>query len=315
MSFHERSLDDLPLAAYTTGVVPKEDEERVPVAPVWTPAPAIDSDDPNAHTAATDAAAPPAVKPGGRTWPRLSIRMPRLRRSKTTAIEQAAPFQPVNPPEEEPGAFQPVHGFADTVPVGTWTPPARAGSAPRDPRAILRDPRAILRDPRALAGGTIVIGLVLLGISLLGGGSTNGTGGPNSSQGAGGLGPSPAPMGIASVELTGGISNLVTYSLTASTGAGPAVGSQLDATWTDPLGQSLGLVGLASQGTRTTDADFVLSWTMLINNQTVTFTSRDSECTIGMAVGAKAVHGTFVCKKLRSSDGDHVIDLNGDYTT
>jgi hypothetical protein len=47
----------------------------------------------------------------------------------------------------------------------------------------------------------------------------------------------------------------------------------------------------------------------------VTFTSTDSECTIGMAVGAKAVSGTFVCKRLTSDDGKTTIDLKGSYRT
>jgi len=34
-----------------------------------------------------------------------------------------------------------------------------------------------------------------------------------------------------------------------------------------------------------------------------------------MAVAAKAVHGTFVCKGLASPDGKHVVDLRGSYTT
>ena len=61
--------------------------------------------------------------------------------------------------------------------------------------------------------------------------------------------------------------------------------------------------------------NFVLTWTMLVNGAAVTFTSRAAECTIGMAVAVKAVHGTFVCKELRSPDGKHVVDLRGSYTT
>lgn len=324
MSFHERSLDDLPLAAYTSGVVPNEDEELdLAGDPGYTSVPApstATADMQHSQAAEADRAAPdvPAAKRR-----RFSLRLPALRRSKAAALQHAAPFQPVNQPEAAPGAyqaaagayqagsgaFQAVHGFDDPVPVRAATPPAREGAAPRDPRALLRD-------PRILAGGTIAVGLVLLGISLLGGGGpTSGTAGPNSSQGAGGVQPSAAPAGIASVELTGGLTNLGIYALAGAKGAGPAVDSHLDAIWTDPLGQNLGLVGLASQGTRTTDANFVLSWTMLIDNLPVTFTSRNSECTIGMAVGAKAVHGTFVCKKLPSTDGSQVIDLKGTYTT
>ena len=159
----------------------------------------------------------------------------------------------------------------------------------------------------------IVVGVALLGVSLLGGGGpASGSTGANASQDTAAFVPTPAP-GNASVELTGSLAAM--YTLTSATGAGPAVGSQVDATWTDALGESLGITGLASQGTRTTDPTFSLSWTMLINGQAVTFTSRAKECTIGMAVGPKAVHGTFVCKQLKSGDGKHEIDMRGTYTT
>jgi hypothetical protein len=159
----------------------------------------------------------------------------------------------------------------------------------------------------------IAIGLGLLGFSLLGGGGPrSGATGTNPSQDPAALAATPPP-GHASVELTHAMPGI--HALTGATGAGRAVNSQLNATWTGTAGESLGISGLASQGTRTTDASFVLSWTMLIDNQPVTFTSRASECTIGMAVGVKAVSGTFHCKSLKSGDGEHVIDLEGTYTT
>jgi len=157
----------------------------------------------------------------------------------------------------------------------------------------------------------VVIGLALLGFSLLGGGPATGSP-PNGNQNPGAVAPTAAPA-AASVELTAALKGA--YTLTGATGSGPAVAGQLNATWTDSLGDSLALTGLASQGTRWTDGTFVLSWTMLIGNQPVTFTSRNAECTIGMAVSPFAVHGTFVCKKLKSTDGDHVIDFKGSYTT
>jgi hypothetical protein len=174
-------------------------------------------------------------------------------------------------------------------------------------------PRLALRDPRVLAGGVIVVGLGLLAFSLLGGGGpATGSTGPKGTQDAGAVAPTAAP-GNASVELTDAMPGI--HALTGASGAGAALSGQINATWTDPTGDSLGISGPASQGTRTTDPSFVLSWTMLIDNQSVTFTSRASECTIGMAVGVKVVHGTFVCKKLRSGDGKHAIDMRGTYTT
>src|SRR5206468_10078597 len=117
------------------------------------------------------------------------------------------------------------------TPVRKPAPVADAGATAPRRRAL---PPLQLRDPCVLAGGAIVVGLALLAISLLGGGGqAPGTGGPNSSQGVGaGVLPSAAP-GNAAVELTSG--QAATFSLAGATGAGPAVDSQLHATWTDPL--------------------------------------------------------------------------------
>jgi len=328
-------MDDLPLTAYTTGVAPRDDEpEPVPDAG-YTSVPATPSStaDLVAHAHAEAAAATPA-KPAkaAKAARRLSLpfRLPSFGRGRQAALEAAAPFHAVAPPADMPTrTFRAVTAAPDVaprafealpapLPAPAFTPVHKPGSladagttAPRW-RGL---PPLQLRDPRVLAGGAIVVGLALLAISLLGGGGgAPGTGGPNSSQGAGGgVVPSAAPTGIAAVELTSG--QAATFSLTGATGAGPAVDSQLNATWTDPLGDSLGISGLASQGTRTTDLNFTLSWTMLIDGASVTFTSKASECTIGMAVGPKAVHGTFVCKKLKSGDGRHIVDFRGTYTT
>jgi hypothetical protein len=55
--------------------------------------------------------------------------------------------------------------------------------------------------------------------------------------------------------------------------------------------------------------------TVLVDGAPVTFTSESSECTIGMAVQSKWVNGTFVCKKLKSDDGKHVVEARGTYRT
>ena len=341
MSLHGRSLDDLPLAAYTTGVAPDEEESVDPDLDVVPAPPALTQQDLAAALvgASPAAAAPAPVKRRG-----LSLKLPGLGRSKKADLDKGAPFQPVgSPPEPAPvprpepapvyrpdpapvyhavaqpaaaaAAFQAVSGAIDAPPVvqprrqPKGTPPAGAPAA-----RVPRKPRQLIRDPRVLAGGAVVIGLALLGVSLLGGGGpASGAGGPGSSQGTAAVVPPTPVPGSASVELTGKITGI--FTLTGATGAGAAVNSRVDATWTDATGQSLGIDGMASQGTRTTDADFVLSWTMLIDNLSVTFTSRASECTIGMAVGVKAVHGSFICKDLRSGDGKHVVDLRGTYTT
>jgi len=338
MSLNGRSLDDLPLAAYTTGVVPDEDEPFDPdVDPDLVAPPALTQQDLAAALAETaaPAAAPAEKKARG---PRPSFKLPSLRRSKVTALQQAAPFQPagatagggaaaapsfqaVSAGATPAPAFKPVASF-QAAPA--FEPVSRPGLAPKPtlPKAGPTGaggarsrglPHLGLRDPRVLAGGVIVIGLGLLGFSLLGGGGpATGSTGPKGSQNPGAVAATAEP-GNASVELTDAMPGI--HALTGATGAGAAVNGQINATWTDPTGDSLGISGPASQGTRTTDPNFVLSWTMLIDNQSVTFTSRASECTIGMAVGVKVVHGTFVCKKLRSGDGKHEVDLRGTYTT
>jgi hypothetical protein len=331
MGFQGRSLDDLPLAAYTTGVAPDEDAA---VDPATDPAADPDLVAPHPMTQQEIAAAladsvsnaigPPEKKA---RRPRASLKLPSLRRSKAAALQQAAPFQPVGAGAPAPSSFQavsaggpaaatfqPVASFQATPAFEPVTHPAVAPK-PGQPKALKVKrtlPPLSLRDPRILAGGVVVIGLALLGFSLLGGGPAGGSG-PVATQDAAAIVPTAPPVGNASVELTGTLAHI--YPLTGATGAGPAVESQLNATWTDPAGESLGITGLASQGTRTTDPNFVLSWTMLIDHQSVTFTSRASECTIGMAVGIKVVHGTFVCKNLKSGDGKHEIDMRGTYTT
>jgi hypothetical protein len=348
MTFQGRSMDDLPLTAYTTGVAPREDEPDPVPDPGYTSVPASPASTAElvAHAHAEAAAAAPAtpVKSGRRF--NLPFRLPSFGRGNQAALEAGAPFQAVAPSAELAGSFQAVtsaaapparpfetmHEVAAAAALPAQSFQALNGAAelprpfepvhPAQPstkgRAALPRvgalPQLQLRDPRVLAGGAIAVGLVLLAISLLGGGGqAPGSGGPNSSQGAGvGVLPS-AAVANASVELTSGRAS--TFELTGAAGAGPAVDSQLNASWTDVAGNSLGIAGLASQGVRTTDASFTLTWTMLIDGAAVTFTSKASECTIGMAVGPTAVHGTFVCKKLKSGDGRHVTDFRGNYTT
>jgi hypothetical protein len=352
MSFHGRSPDDLPLAAYTTGVAP--DDDGGPDAyedPDLAPPPALTQQDLAAALAGQPPSAVLPVSPAPRRGFRLpSIKLPSLSlglgRGRAAALEQAAPFQPVpgaavgptaaapaDPPPvyhavAGPGqqaAFQAVSQPAPALSRSVAQPMAKPAKQPKMRKVTVgapgapaglrgRLPQALVRDPRILAGGVVVIGLALLGFSMLkGGGGNPGAGGPGSSQDNTGALPSAAILGNASVEMTAGGTG--TLMLTSATGAGPAVDNQVNATWTDTLGQSLGLVGLASQGTRATDANFVLRWTMLINGAAVTFTSNDGECVIGMAVGPKAVHGSVNCKDLKSDDGKHVVAFRGSYTT
>lgn len=320
MSFHGRSLDDQPLAAYSTGISPTDDEPEVPPDPGYTSVPASSHStaDNVAHAhAEPDAAATPA--PSGRKLG-LKLRLPSFGRGRQPALEAAAPFQavapsaqlpgrpfePASPRPFEPAAQRPFEPVSVHVPVDGAASPSPLARLPKLPVRV--------RDPRVLAGGTVAVGLVLLVASLLGGGGpTSGAGGPNSSQRPGGAAFTAAPVGNATVELIAGGTGM--FTLNSASGAGPAVNSRVEASWADSLGHGLSLSGLASQGTRTTDANFALTWTMDFGGTAVTFTSRAAECTVGMAVGVTAVKGTFVCKKLRSPDGKHTIDIRGTYTT
>lgn len=308
MSFHGRSLDDLPLAAYTKGTAPDVDEPEPLPDPGYTSVPASSSSmaDRVAQAHAGADAAEAAAEPRRRFS--LPFRLPRLGRGKQAELEANAPFHSVSAggvtaaEPFEPVSHRPFEPVTVHVPVTDSSP---------GPAVRLTLPKQ-LRDPRVLAGGTVAVGLVLLVASVLGGGGPNLGIGPNSSQSTTGGLQSAAP-GNATVELTGGGTGL--FTLNGSTGSGPAVNSRVDATWSDVLGHHLELTGPASAGTRTTDPNFVLSWTMVIDGVPVTFMSRAAECTVGMAVSPRAVRGTFHCKKLTSDGGAHVIDIRGDFTT
>jgi hypothetical protein len=356
MSFHGRSLDDLPLAAYSTGVVPDEVEELEPAAEGGSPEPPSGFASSPSHEQGSTVQSSTDPGPGARAAGprrfslRLPIRIPALRRKAAPIDAASAPFQPVHRAGETapalaapmaaprmttaPMAATPMPAappFAASTFAGPVYGPAALGATTVAPPpgskrfgtklfganpfgAISRDPQVLLRDPRVLAGGAVAIGLVLLAISVLGGGGPgSGSSGPGQSQDTTAGQPSAAPDGNATVELTSGLPGM--YALSGLTGAGPAVDSKLDATWADEFGDTLALLGPASAGTRTTDESFVLTWSMLVHGAPVTFKSAAGECTVGMAVGAKAVNGTFVCKKLKSDDGRTTIDVRGTYRT
>jgi hypothetical protein len=249
------SVDDLPLAAYSTGVDPESEPDLGPP---------------------TDAA-PPSEGPFGR------------------AIDDDLPGDPF-------GQAAPPH---DEV---------AAAAAPSALREVLRNPRANARDPRLIFSGVVVIGVVLLALSLLGGGGARGPAAAFSS-------PTPpsgpvvtvAPPGNASVAFAGSVSG--TFDLTGISGTGRPSGTTMDSSWGDQLGNALDLGGPVSAGTRTTDAGFVLSWTVMVNGKAVTFTSKAGECTIGMAVKPTTISGSFTCHKVKSADGKLTVGASGTYRT
>jgi hypothetical protein len=270
MTIQGRSLDDLPLAAYTTGVKP---DPRLDEPEVAAPSP----EPPMGGVSPVDAAAMAAL-----------------------------PLADGEPDHS---------GKAGNVRIAVGRPLPALPGLPAVPE-WLAHPRQHLREPRLLLSGLIGVGLVLLLLSLLlGGGAAGGLGAANPSPSAPVvLVTAPPPPGNASVEITTA-KFAGTHDLTGSTGSGPAVASQLDATWASATGATLGLRGRASPGTRTTDATFVLTWTLLIDGKPVTFTSDAGECTVGMAVQPKSVTGSFVCRKLKSDDGKRIVDARGTYRT
>jgi hypothetical protein len=278
MSTQGRSLDDLPLAAYTTGM--RADERLEELDELEADAVATDDLDAVAASAATNAAMAADVS------------------------EAAATGLPTDP--EGLGAPQKV------------VAPRRMPGVPAIPAMPewLANPRAHTRDPRLLMTGVIGVGVVVLVASLaLGGGSPAGAAGPAASASARPVVvATAAPLtGDATVEVTGKLKG--DFTLTGAAGTGPASDGRIAVTWADATGSSLAMAGPASSGTRTTDATFSLTWTTLVDGAPMAFTSSTGECTVGMALQPKTVTGSFVCKKLRSSDGKVTIDVRGTYRT
>ncbi|HYK96655.1 MAG TPA: hypothetical protein VE011_12455 [Candidatus Dormibacteraeota bacterium] len=267
MPLQGRSADDLPLAAYSTGVDPDTE-----------PDPDLSSTTDDASAAAVS---PAAVAHAGRPFGR------------------------------------PLGDDLPADPYGQAAPPhvaAPAAAAPMPFRELLRNPRGNVRDPRLVLSGVIAFGVILLGVSLLGGGAVQGQGTALASPtAASGPGTPVAPVGNASVEITGALTG--TFDLTGVSGTGKPSGSSMASTWSDPAGDALALGGPVSAGTRATDAGFVLSWTVMVKGKAVTFTSSAGECVIGMAVKPATVSGSFTCHRVKSADGKLVVGATGTYRT
>lgn len=269
MTIQGRSLDDLPLAAYSKRV-PHDTELEAEEVAVPNPIAA------NAMPLAGD--------------------VPPLDAAAMAAL-------PLADGEPEHGAAKAAHvmsPLARTLPaVPVW----------------LAHPRQNVRDPRLLLSGVVGAGLILLVLSLvLGGGGPAGLVAVQPSPSAPAfVATAPPPAGDANVDVTGKLAG--THELIGASGSGPAIASRIDATWSSTTGAMLGLVGAASSGTRTTDPNFVLTWTVLIGEAPVTFTSDSGECTVGMSVQPRTVTGSFVCKKLKSEDGKQTLDARGTYRT
>jgi hypothetical protein len=209
-------------------------------------------------------------------------------------------------PAASPTAMPTAAPRATGVPGRTW------GLDLGDLGTKLRDPRTAVRDPRVLFGGLIGIGVVLLGVSLLGG---NGAGGPGpgaSASAAPGIGV-PAGPGPATVQVTDTVED--SFTLTGTAGFGKPTDGQLASTWADSVGTALSLTGRVGSGMRTTSGDLVLSVTVLVDGRSVTFVSKDAECFVNMAEKMANVVGSFVCEELTSADGRTKVKITGTYQT
>ncbi len=163
MTYPSRSLDDLPLAAHSTGTEPDPRLE------------ALEATEPD-----------PTVAPGA-----SAARGPVLRTDDSPSAQ--ARSRPA-------GVLRRLGSFGRLGSLGSLGRLARP--IPPMPR-WLAHPRQNLRDPRLLFTGVIVVGVVLLVLSLLMGSGPTGPGAADASPGAPAAAPSSAPAGNASVDVTG----------------------------------------------------------------------------------------------------------------
>ena len=120
------------------------------------------------------------------------------------------------------------------------------------------------------------------------------------------------PTGDATLVLTGGVEGNYLF----GGGARDAQkATSFSANWSDAAQNTLALDAKVDRGTRTTDDDLVLRFTVVVEGTAVTFTSKAGECTIGMGLQPTTVSGSFTCKKLASDDGTLTIGATGTYRT
>ena len=229
------------------------------------------------------------------------------------AAEPEAPSTESEPTDVPPGAFahaEANHPFDDSLERPPPGPPALIvleGLAAVGARAV-----TLLRTSRMAAGaafgGVIVVGLLLL----IGGNTRPGAASADASPSAAPVAAATREPGTATLVLTGKVEQSLAFP--AMTGAGEP-GAPLAVTWTDTTTSSLTIQGGPDRGTRTTDESLVLHFTVLVGKKPVTFTSAAGECTIGMALNASNVSGSFTCKKLKSDDGKYIVGATGTYRT
>jgi len=336
MTYQGRSPDDLPLAAYSTGIVEDEPEDETSAEPAHmsqqeavalamgiAPAEAP----PPESTAASDVPGRSRLSLPRPSLPRPSLpRLPRFR-GRARAMPAEAPFNITAQPAGASGYAPAASAYAPAPfsmqaaqapaarPLGgalPGTPGRTRGLDLGDLGARLRNPRTAVRDPRVLFGGMIAIGVVVLGVSMLGGGASSGGGLPGASASAAPGAGGPAEPGPATIQVAGDFE--ATFSLIGAAAYGKPADGNLAATWEDGAGSSVTLTGRVG-GTRTTTPDLTLAITVMRNGTPVTFSSEAGECTIGMAEKLFNVTGTFVCPEITSEGGRFTVNLTGTYST
>lgn len=333
MTYQGRSQDDLPLAAYSTGVVADDlEDEAVPEPPHLSQQDAVAlamGIEPAAAPASEEAAAPGAAGSGrsGLSLPRLSLprpslslSLPRLPRfsGRRAAVAAESPFhvtaQPAAPAGYAPTAFaMPVAQAPVARPTSGGVPGRARGADLGGIGTTLRNPRTAVRNPRVLFGGMVAVGAVVLGVSILGGGTGSGGVTPGASASAAPGAGMPTTPGPGTIQVAGDF--VAAVDLTGTAVVGKPADGQLVATWADGAGTSVTLTGRVASGTRTTTADLTLAITVMRNGTPVTFTSEAGECTVGMAEKMINITGSFVCPEITSDGGRFTVKLSGTYGT
>ena len=213
-------------------------------------------------------------------------------------------------PESPTAAMAPVPGGADSA-VGGGAPevklkgPGLAG--------LLGRLAPTLRTSRVAAGALFVVAIVIGVVLLSAGKPAPGSAAVSPTPAAGVVATAVPPSGDATLELTGAATG--TYALGGLPGGQHVDTKNVSAAWADATQTGLTISGPVDRGTRLTDARLVLTITVAIGGQTVTFTSLAGECTIGMASTPKGVSGSFTCHKLKGPDHRLTIEATGTYRT
>ena len=223
----------------------------------------------------------------------------------TVTAAAAEPEPPVGETAHGAGPFAPAPVTDDDAPAPKASGPGLAN--------LLGRVATTLRTSRVAAGALFVV-VIVVGVILLSAGKpVPGSAAVSPTPTAGAVVTAVPPSGDATLEITG--ANAATYVLTGLPGGQHVDAKAVNAAWAAPTEAGLTIAGPVDRGTRLTDANLVLTITIVIADQPVTFTSVAGECTIGMAQTPKGVSGSFTCHKLKSPDRKITIEATGTYRT